>query len=127
MRTLFTLLLAIFLVFFTAQSAYAKLSETENEAIVIKIDGLTQTQNVNIYTLFSERNDLRVINSCQELGLVVIQYRGEAEISKVGISNMVRALLRDQLSISDFQLMEDYALDAVNTDCRLNKRKELGQ
>lgn len=127
MRTLFTLLLAIFLVFFTAQSAYAKLSETENEAIVIKIDGLKQTQNVNIYTLFSERNDLRVINSCQELGLVVIQYRGEAEISKVGISNMVRALLRDQLSISDFQLMEDYALDAVNTDCRLNKRKELGQ
>ena len=127
MRTLFMLLLATVLVFFTAQNTFANLSETENEAIVIKIDGLTQTQNVNIYTLFSERNDLRVINSCQELGLVVIQYRGEAEVSKVGVSNMVRTILRDQLSISDFQLMQDYALDAVNTDCRLNKRKELGQ
>lgn len=127
MRTLYMLLLATGLVFITAHFAVANYNETNNESIVIKIDGLTQTQNVNIYTFFSERNDLRVINSCQELGLIVIQYLGQGELSKVGISNMVRTMLRNELEISEFQLMEDYALDAVNIDCRENKRKLMGQ
>jgi len=108
-------------------SSYYGNSVEDNKAYVVKIDNLTQDQNVQIFRYFMEHHDLKVINSCQELELVVFKYIGNDELNVEGLSYLIKRLLRTEFDISNAELLNDYSQNEVNVNCRAKKHELIGQ
>ena len=98
-----------------------------NQTIIVQIDNLSEEQNVQIFRYFMNHTDLKVINTCQELGLVVFQYKGDDDIAEHGISHLVSSLLKEKFNIEEVNWLQDYAQNDVNINCRAKKRELLGQ
>ena len=95
--------------------------------VIVKIKDLTSDLNMDIYQYFLERNDVKVINSCQELGLIVFKSVGEQNSGSQSIAHVVGALLKDHFSIEEVEVMQDYTMNEVNIDCRAKKNALIGQ
>jgi len=104
-------------------SIYYGNSIDDNKAYVVKIENLTEDQNVQIFRFFMEHHDLKVINSCQELELVVFKYIGDDELNVEGLSYLINRLLENKLNISNAELLKDYSQNDVNLNCRAKKQE----
>lgn len=111
---------------FSLASYYANGLE-DNKAYVVKIENLTENQNVQIFRYFMEHHDLKVINSCQELELVVFKYVGNDELNVEGLSYLINRLLKTEFDISSAELLSDYSQNDVNLNCRAKKQELIGQ
>ncbi|NND77665.1 MAG: hypothetical protein HKN39_05735 [Flavobacteriales bacterium] len=98
-----------------------------DETVIVKIKDLSSDLNVEIYQYFLQRNDVKVINSCQELGLVVFKSVSSQNSGSQAIAHVVGAILKDQFSIEDVKVMQDYSMNDVNIDCRAKKNALIGQ
>lgn len=108
-------------------SSYFGNSVDDNKAYVVKIENLTEDQNVQIFRFFMDHHDLKVINSCQELNLVVFKYVGNDGLNVEGLSFLINRLLENEFNISNAELLSDYSQNDVNVNCRAKKQELIGQ
>ncbi len=108
-------------------SIYYGNSIDDNRAYVVKIENLSEDQNVQIFRFFMEHHDLKVINSCQELELVVFKYIGNDELNVEGLSYLIKRLLENEFNISNVELLKDYSQNDVNLNCRAKKQELIGR
>ena len=101
--------------------------DATQQTVILKINDLTEDLNVEIFMFFTNYNDVMVINSCQELGLVVFKFVGIDELGSQAVSHLVSAILKEQFSIEQVEIMQDYSMNDVNIDCRVKKGALLGQ
>lgn len=97
------------------------------QTVILKINDLSEDLNVQIFNFFKVHSDVRVLNSCQELGLVVFKFVGVEELGSQATSHLVSAILKDQFSIEQVEVMQNYSMNDVNIDCRVKKSTLLGQ
>ena len=100
---------------------------TSEQTVIIKINELSQDLNVEIYRFFMNHSDVKVINSCQELGLVVFKFVGSGQLGNQAVSHIVSSILKDQFSVDQVEVKSNYSQNDVNVDCRAKKQSLLGQ
>ncbi|MEM7161440.1 MAG: hypothetical protein AAF487_03270 [Bacteroidota bacterium] len=115
-------------IFALCMSAFLCAQETGGkEAFVIQIENLSEDQNVEIFRHFIRDQEVRVINTCQELGLVVFQVQSKSELGALGASHSVRTLLKNRFGIENAKLLSSYSQNDVNVDCRAKKQELIEQ
>ena len=103
---LFSMLLVIPL---TAQSA--------GEVIVIEVSSFNTQKNFEIYALFSNDEEVEVINSCDALGWVVLR-ANNASFSKTMVRAYVDLKMLEVLDAGAYSVVEDKEPIDVLEDCR---------
>ena len=87
--------------------------------VILKINNLSKVQNLEIHDLFSNDTKVNLVNSCQQLGLLVFESKEGVRISSLEIEAYLKVKLakvndRNQSMIFPSGMSKD----KVNQDCR---------
>ncbi|MFT4660060.1 MAG: hypothetical protein ACI8XB_000317 [Patiriisocius sp.] len=87
--------------------------------VILAINDMTNSQNLEIHDLFSKDTKVKLINSCQQLGLLVFESKDGVRIS----SFEIEAYLKVKLAGTSYRnksivFPEGMTKDKVNQDCR---------
>ncbi|NND94482.1 MAG: hypothetical protein HKN45_06410 [Flavobacteriales bacterium] len=115
MRTvLFGLLILTFGVCHSS-SLYA---QSNNEHVVIQLSDFNSEKNLEVYALFEDDAEIRVVNSCDVLGLVVLEPRPNSSRSANEIRAYSSVKLQEILALDDFVIVEGRSKFDVLVACR---------
>lgn len=78
-----------------------------------------------VYTLFDNDQNVVVVNSCDVLGLVVLDLREGADMTRLEAKAYVNVKVKDIFSSEQFQVRDDMEAMQVLMDCRAEMQRQL--
>lgn len=119
-----SLLLSICLIpmaYFSSPDASYQASNT----VVVQIQDFDSKKNMAVYTLFDNDQNVVVVNSCDVLGLVVLDLREGADMTRLEAKAYVNVKVKDIFSSEQFQVRDDMEAMQVLMDCRAEMQRQL--
>ena len=92
-------------------------AQSSKEVVVVEIAEFNTEKNLEIYSLFSNDQEIKVINSCDALGWVVLQAQNEA-LSKAMVRAYIDMKILEVLESNTYAVVEDKQAMDVLEDCR---------
>lgn len=89
-----------------------------DHAIIIEVNDFNGEKNMMFYELFRSDPDVKVVNSCDVLGMVVLVPSGQMTMSKQALKSYVDLRLKETMEESEYTLRDDLTPMQVMVDCR---------
>ena len=87
--------------------------------VILTISDMTISQNLEIHELFAKDTKVSLVNSCQQLGLLVFERNDGVRISSLEIKGYLKVkLAATNYRIQSITFPEGMTKDKVNQDCR---------
>ena len=100
-------------------------AQDASNAVVLHLNDFTTEKNLEVYSLFKNDPNVQVINSCDILGLIVIENRESISMAKSEVQAYTTVKLEEVLQPSEFEFMTEKSKMEVMLACRAAMQEAL--
>ncbi len=118
--------LPILLVLFsiTFNSTQAEVVQS-SEVVVIQIQNFDSEKNMAMYALFQNDENVVIVNSCDVLGMVVLDVKQNSMMSRAEAKAYVDVKVNGVLDFESYEVRVDQEAMQVLMDCRAEMQRQL--
>ncbi|NNC82015.1 MAG: hypothetical protein HKN79_00420 [Flavobacteriales bacterium] len=118
-------LLLLLSVMFVFGATLDVVAQDDTHTVVIQLKDFTTEKNLSIYEMFRHDDHVQVVNSCDILGLVVIESRMDSPMSGNETRGYSTVRLNELFEADQYLVKEGMSAYDVMTSCRQAMQEEL--